>query len=185
MKFRFFVDLPYQADIRGTVLVLSSYRGWKPALLLNSEGEQEELTCFEPDDSSEAYYSCSVNWKNQLHVFGGSTERQQISRLNGHELKRIGTLPFDHLNGACGVMSNQFIFLCFNAGDQNDWRRCRRSTGPLETFSEIAPSNHEHHTIHTPCSESKSSYESLNHNLSRRTCCSKCTKTVQQKGRKI
>ena len=55
-----------------TVLVLNSYGGsWQPAVLISEAGSQEELTCFEKDDNSGAFWSCSVNWENQLHIFGG------------------------------------------------------------------------------------------------------------------
>ena len=46
--------------MKDSILVLNSYSGWQPAMLLNSEGEQEELACFEREDTTEAYYSCSI-----------------------------------------------------------------------------------------------------------------------------
>ena len=122
-------------------------------MVIDSQGEQEELTCFEKDDKTEAYRSCSLTWQNRFHVFGGDNERKQISRLNGHKMERIGDLAFDHYWGACSVMNNQFIFLCFNDAS---YKRCRRSTGPLETFSEVALANNDHRWIQTSCSESKS-----------------------------
>ena len=54
-----------------TVLVLNSKGGWQPAVLISEAGSQEELTCFEKDRYSAAFWSCSVNWENQLHIFGG------------------------------------------------------------------------------------------------------------------
>ena len=56
-----------------TFLILNSDSNgvWKPAVLISEAGSQEELTCFEKDDNSGAYWSCSVNWENQLHIFGG------------------------------------------------------------------------------------------------------------------
>ena len=129
----------------------------KPALLITSAGEQKELACFQPDKKTEAFGSCSVNWKNQLHIFGGATEYRQISRLSGFKLERIGDLAFDHESGSCSLMANQFIFLCFNY-DANDYKRCRRSTNPLETFEEVSLSNHEHRYTKTGCTDSKSSF---------------------------
>ena len=151
-----FANLASKAENNGPVLALSSLNGWSPAILINLEGEQEELGCFERDDDTDARFSCSINWRNQLHVFGGSNEKRQISRLNGYRLERIGTLPFDHEEAACSVMANQFVFLCFNRADLEDRKRCRRSTGPLETFTEIAPSSYKHQYTRTSCSESKS-----------------------------
>ena len=124
----------------------------KPALLITSAGEQKELACFEPGDRTEAYRSCSVTWQNQMHIFGGQTEKRQISRLSGYKLERIGDLAFDHWLGSCSLMANQFLFLCF---DRDDTKRCRRSTGPLENFSELALSSHEHMVAQTSCSDSK------------------------------
>ena len=133
-----FVNLDSKPEKYETVLVLNSNRGWKPAMLVNSEFE-----------------------------------------LNGYRLEKIGTLPFEHFRGACSVMANQFIYLCFNFAsyyvDPTDWKRCRWATGPLETFTEITLSNYDH--IHTPISssESKFSSESLNHNLFSDTGCRRIT----------
>ena len=156
MELSFFVSLDAQAEKNGAVLVLNSRKGWKPAMVIKSNGEQQELSCFERDGNTEAYKSCSLTWQNRFHVFGGDKRRRQISRLNGYKLARIGDLAFDHYLGACSVMANQFIFLCFNIYNSNDYK-CRRSTGPLETFSEVSLTTHDHRRTQTSCSESKSS----------------------------
>ena len=137
-----------------TILALSSRNGWQPAILLNTAGEQEELSCFERDDTTQAEFSCTVNWKNQLFIFGGRSEKRQISRLTGHRLKRVGNLTFDFYDGACDVMANQYLFLCFG-DDSKDYKQCRRSTGPLEHFSKIELSNRNHLRIQISCSDSK------------------------------
>ena len=124
-------------------------------MLINSAGDQEELACFQRDSNTDAYRSCSINWNNQLFIFGGETERRQISRLTGHKLERIGDLTFDHDFAACSVMSSQYIFLCFNLADSNDHKRCRRSTGPLDQFSEVALSTYNHGYSQTSSSDSK------------------------------
>ena len=121
-------------------------------MLVGLDGNQEELTCFEPDSNTEADYSCPLNWKNQLFIFGGFFETRQISRLSGHKLERVGDLLFDLDSGACSVMANQIVFLCFSYDEAN---QCRRSTGPLEQFSATALSTHQHREIHTTCSDSK------------------------------
>ena len=97
-------------------------------MLLNSAGEQKELACFEPAESGEN--SCSVNWKNQLFIYGGTVWRNQITQLIGYKLEPKGTLPFEHFRGACSVMAEQYIFLCF-PDEIQDYNRCRRSTDPL------------------------------------------------------
>ena len=126
------------------------------ATLVDSAGEKEALNCFERDDKTVAYKSCSVNWNNQFFIFGGEVERRQISQLIGYKLKRIADLTFDFLQGECGVMADTYIFLCFHAFGWNDeWRRCRRSSGPLEQFEEVALSQYEHDQIQISCSDSK------------------------------
>ena len=140
--------------MKDSILVLNSFRTWKPAMLLNSEGELKELTCFERDDTVEALYSCSINWNNQLFIFGGGSSGRQISRLTGHKLERVGTLSFYQSNGGCSVMNNKFIYLCFNHA-YTDHKRCRRSTGPLEQFSQVALSTHDHSQARTSCSDCK------------------------------
>ena len=96
-----------------SVLVLNSKFGWNPAILIDSNGNKEELTCFERDSETEASGSCSINWHNQMIIFGGHNEQRQISRLDDYKLKRIGSLDFDHENGACSVMNGE-IYLCFH-----------------------------------------------------------------------
>ena len=138
--------------MKDPILVLNSRDGWKPAMLLNFEGEQKELDCFERDDTTDAYRSCSINWNNQLFIFGGGGDHRQISRLTDHKLERVGSLDFNHFMGACSVMNNRFIYLCFNFADGN---RCRRSTGPLEQFSTVSLSNHTHSSTQTSSSDSE------------------------------
>ena len=123
-------------------------------MLVNSAGDQEELACFQRDDNTQAHRSCSLNWRNQFHIFGGGIEKRQISRLTGYKLERIGDLAFDHDFAACTVMSNEHIFLCFHQS-VTDYRRCRRSTGPLENFADVALSKHPHRRAQTPCYDSK------------------------------
>ena len=67
-----------------TVLVLNSYRGWWPALLIDSNGRQEKVDCFTRDENSEAFHSCSLVWNNQFYVYGGFYNGRQISKLNGN-----------------------------------------------------------------------------------------------------
>ena len=63
-------------------------------MLVDSVGGKEEFKCFEHESTTEASGSCSVNWNNQLFIFGGKT--RQISRLTGYKLKRVGDLSFDY-----------------------------------------------------------------------------------------
>ena len=119
----FTVNLINQATKNETILVLNNFENaGKPAMLINPVGEQEELTCFERGASTQDWNSCSLNWQNQLFIFGGLNEKRQISRLSGYKLERVGDLLFDLYVGACSVMANQHIFLCF---DWEDSKTCR------------------------------------------------------------
>ena len=145
---------------KDTILVLYSQYDWMPAMLVNSAGEKNKMKCFEPDSKTEAYDSCSVNWNNQLFIFGGRNEKRQISQLNGHKLVRVGSLTFDFTLGACSVMAKKIIFLCFSETktvwqEYNGSSRCRRSSGPLKQFSEITTSKYPHDSIQTSSSDSK------------------------------
>ena len=120
-------------------------------MLVNLAGGQDELTCFEREDNTEAFASCSINWQNELFIFGGWYEKRQITKLSGQKLKRVGELDFDLSYGACNVMTNE-LYLCFH---EQDTRRCRRSTGPLDQFSEVALSTYGHRWIQTSCSNCK------------------------------
>ena len=135
------------------MLVLNSKGGWKPAMLINTAGYQKELDCFERDSKTVAYHSCSVIWKTELYIFGGDfcigycdeptymSNIKQVSRLNGHKLERVHSLDFDFWRGACGVMANKYIFLCFTAlpyKDQLESKRCRRLAGPYNSSTEEA-----------------------------------------------
>ena len=130
----------------------------KRPMLINLGGEQKKLDCFEHDFNLHVDGSCSLTWQNQLHIIGGYPRitARSISKLNGYKLELIGKLPFDFRRGGCSVMNNEYIYLCFDQdihiGNQ---KRCWRSTGPLETFSEIALANHHHHWTKPSCSESK------------------------------
>ena len=161
------VSLAPKANTNGTVLVLISmaeyFLDWYPAMLISPDGEQEQLGCYEWGDSTEADESCSINWQNQLYIFGGSQLKRQISKLNGHKMERVGSLAFDHDYGSCSVMNNQFIYLCFGKVGESDSNGCRWSTGPLESFSETALSNYEHRDAKTGCADCKSLVQYLIH----------------------
>ena len=66
---------------------------------------------------------------------------KQIFRLEEFSIKSVGVLDFNHYRGVCGNMNDEFIFLCFGEHGKN---KCRRATGPLDQFTEIARSNEDH-----------------------------------------
>ena len=137
-----------------TVLVLhSSYNGsWKPALLIDSSGRQDELGCFSHDDNSQAHWSCSLNWENEFYIFGGKRYPRQISKLNQYRLQALGDLPFDFEFGACTNFNSHKFFLCF---DWHNNKRCYWSTDPLGSFTNVTLSSYSHDQIRISSSECK------------------------------
>ena len=131
------------------------------AILVDSHGDKTDLSCFQKGEHTEAYKSCSVTWKNQMIVFGGEIERQQISRLDGYELTRIGQLSFDFRRGACTVFNQKFIFLCFSDLEYNnknstiEIRQCRQTSDLHVQFSKTTPSKHGHAKSAISASNSK------------------------------
>ena len=130
-----------------SILAISDSDNRKPAVLVNSLGEEEELSCFKTDsdtlkkdsDTEASYQSCPVSWQNKMLIFGGSKEKRQISRIDDFHLTRIGTLAFDHWFGGCTIMNDELIFLCF---DKNGAKICHFATDPLgftPTVSSFTP----------------------------------------------
>ena len=93
---------------------------------------------------TEVFCRCSVVWHGQPYIFGGAQETTQISTVKGCKLERIDTLPFEHIEGACGMVNETSIYLCFNAGDRDDFSQCRVGPSPTGSFSKIEKSSFDH-----------------------------------------
>ena len=123
-------------------------------------GELEKVEkdfVFEFGENTFVYQSCSLTYKNEFFVFGGSDSSRnpnQISKLSGCRLERIGTLGFNHEFGTCTSVADTRIYLCFNIGPF-DVDKCRYAENPLDTFSEAPPSSFPHKEISIAASDSK------------------------------
>ena len=133
------------------VLVSSKTTVWKPAVYIKSNGDLETISCFQPEKETVIKYSCSLIWQRKVYVYGGTLRMNmlynQISRLDGLKLNRVGSLDFNMLDGGCSVMDEKHIFLCFdsyNSKDDNAYRQCWRSKNPLTDFVKIPASSFEH-----------------------------------------
>ena len=141
--------------LKTSVLVMNSYGGeWKPAVLLDSTGRNDEVPCFSPDEDTETYGSCSIMWRGSSYVFGGWEKEFQVSQLIGNQLQRVGELSFKHNMGACGNMADEQVYLCFG-GNHDD--KCWSADGPRGFFKQITNSKFEHYRTKISCSNSKSS----------------------------
>ena len=106
------------------------------------------------DEDTEVFHSCSLTWRNQFFVFGGDQEKRQVSKLSGCRLSLVGTLAFDHVEAGCSNVGDEVIYLCFNANNADDYKKCRSATAPLGDYTEVALSTYEHRYTRIASSQS-------------------------------
>ena len=142
---------------KGPDSVLVLY-GPKPATLMNTVlNYRQTLDCLVTEHSMTgtdypSRSSCSITWQNTLYIFGG-VQKTKIARLDGYRLNYLAKdLGFEHNKGACSVMNDEFIFLCF---DYEHTRTCRRATDPLAHFDKVASAKTHHRLSPTTASPSK------------------------------
>ena len=126
------------------ILAINTRNG-KRAYLINPRGGYEQLD-FEFGDGTEVYKSCSLQWQNYYYVFGGNSERRQVSMVNGNRLELKATLDFNYEAGGCTVLNQITIVLCFSNYYETDV--CRKSNNPLGSFTKLPNSNYKHEYIH-------------------------------------
>ena len=123
-----------------SILILNMQNSIK----VGSNGLQEEILGF---GNTEAYFSCSVTWKNNFYVFGGSNQyARQISKVDDCMLANIGELEFNLTYGACVNQDDVQIFLCFDDQKGND---CHYSPEPevASSYQLSKSSSYEHRRI--------------------------------------
>ena len=143
---------------RTAFLVLSYYNEKNTPMITDIEGRSDSGLAqrFSIETETELIGSCSVNFRNEYYVYGGYSQRTQISKISSCSLKTIGQLPFDHQNGDCSV-SNGKVYLCFNVDSSKDYKRCRFSSEPeFEEFMTIRKSYYDHHYGSIGSNDSKS-----------------------------
>ena len=89
-----------------------------------------ELTTSFDQNGQQFSGSCGATYQNNFYVFGGDPNANQILRVENCQLKSIGTLPFDFINGACGT-DGPSIILCFSA---NEYQLCRQLLSGTQTL---------------------------------------------------
>ena len=119
----------------------SSFRG-PSSLIVSPSHTRPSIATISYDPDSEVFYSCSIVLRNSLFIFGGSTNvtQNQVSKLNGCRIQRIGSLDFTLHAGTCAV-AKQKIFLCF---DIDHAKMCHVGLEPLGNFTRIKNSNFGH-----------------------------------------
>ena len=94
------------------ILVLSTYSSSNVPLIMDGNGQHKEIG-FSYGADTEVYHSCSITWHGTMYIFGGSSEKRQISVVDQCKLTKIGELPFDMNLGACSQRDNGQMFICF------------------------------------------------------------------------
>ena len=128
------------------------------AILTNLNGTIENNLLFNKD--VRAQNSCGVLFKGNFFIYGPDNSLGQylISIVSDCALKKLRSLSFEFLHGACAATSNT-IFLCFSrdmSKEQLDARTCRADTN--STFSSadlISLSSFTHNYIQIATSEGK------------------------------
>ena len=97
------------------ILAISTFDGIDQAYSINSKwnGGYKQLV-FKFGQDTDAWYSCSLEWQNNHYVFGGGNDKRQVSMVNGNRLDRKGTLNIYFYRGACTVLNQITIVLCFD-----------------------------------------------------------------------
>ena len=150
------------ASANTDVLILNTYNMNNVPVVTNAAGLDDRNICFEFGDDTEVLYSCGLTFRNNYFVFGGGSFETQISQIIDCQLKRIGQLSFDHNEGGCANVDNNYIYLCFNDAS-SDSKKCRMANSPTDKFEQISDSIYDHKRIQIGASNSK--FYKTSHNI--------------------
>ena len=104
------------------ILAINSYRDEKSAIVA-LDGRINEQPYFSFNDYTDAYEACSVQYKGEMIVLGGSDQQTQISKVINCKLTRTASLPFNLNRGGCSVFGDDELMLCFDyANAKTCWR---------------------------------------------------------------
>ena len=103
-------------------------------------------------DGAQAWKSCSFTFKNHHYVIGGN---DQISKIIGCTLTKVGTLAFNFHSGGCANVADRLVYLCFDWSNTNEHRRCRVSNSPEGNFTLITDSTFDHREVNIASSNCK------------------------------
>ena len=141
---------------------MNEYKPENYPILIDVDGDGRLARKFKFSENHQVYNSCSVIFKGDAFIYGGSSttqdnkaNRRQISKVKGCTLEQAGTLPFDFYYGGCAVDGNNQIYLCFPWVDED---LCRASHNPTAGFQEIEKSKFCHDRTRVAASNSKFSF---------------------------
>ena len=109
------------------------------SFMVNSQLEPVE-TNFTFADGTEVVDSCSLTWNDEQYVFGGASNKNQISKVENCQLTQVGALDFNFTAGTCGVVNDKIV-LCFG---NEDTRGCYYGSDPLQVNHRLPESTFGH-----------------------------------------
>ena len=62
------------------------------SVITNANGKDDRDIDFIMGRNTEIEESCSLTWRGEHYVFGGNSQKRQISKIIGCELRNIGEL---------------------------------------------------------------------------------------------
>ena len=133
-------------------MVINTFSSKNVPVILDQSGETRLLADFNFDSETESYYSCSVNFQNELYLFGGIFIKDQISKLTNCSLSRIGSLDFSFNGGGCANFGDEQIVLCF---DYYERKQCWTADNALGTFKRMTEANFDHKLTRIAASNGK------------------------------
>ena len=74
------------------ILILNTFSSSNLPRLTNSNGKDDSDIDFIMGENTQVERSCSLTWRGEHYVFGGSSKEKQVSKIIGCELKSIGKL---------------------------------------------------------------------------------------------
>ena len=97
-----------------SILVLNTFEQDNIPLLMDSDGNFKPID-FEIESRTEVRLSCSATINGEFYIFGGMTQRRQISKIVDCSLKRVGDLPYELYYPACGTFKfpEERSMICF------------------------------------------------------------------------
>ena len=88
-------------------------------IINNNNSELIQSDNFIPDsDGYSDRMACPLIINRTMTLFGGQNEETQISIVYPTGIQRIGSLPFELINGRC-TYSNGIVFLCYSFTDHS------------------------------------------------------------------
>ena len=127
----------------------------KRPTITDFNGKNDDNFYFMYGDNTVVGRSCALTFQNQLYILGGyGIYNRQISKLVDQELRRVGTLSFDHSLGGCANIGDRKILVCFDEHTEN-YNQCRFSDEPEGTFVRMPNSTYSHRWVRMAASHSE------------------------------